>query len=487
MVHSLSEGLQNEAVCHAIFDVLSDADLFLDTSFYFHHFRIFQKIYKLAIAKAKEQRKFKAVHQLLIAKAFGEIIWYDGATLALLKEAEEIEKQNPLLPSEVVMGKRMCYHGIHLLSHKAAAKGGKMIETGVSLLSSENTVLKVLCSQILALITPHAEKFSYYRNIVLTECADRPSLYAFFKAIQGVDCADEKKDENPKASSQPLILPLALLINHIVECYDMKEVMFKLGLPVSMLLKKVEAEALNDRLYLPLLFLVESTLAEVKIKQESPAELQVALNIFIGGYGRLNPDTAARYYNIGLILCRQKNYDAASTCHYEALDIRLTLYGLNHADTAESYYQIGYTQLGKRDYESALQSFEKALDIRKNIHGKTHPDVSTACHQVGFTKCCLKDYDLAVHWLQQALDIRVALYGKEHPASAESYFSIAECECEMQDYDSALESCRQSLGIRLKLFGQENEATSESYDQLELIRSLKKVCESSLELQSENS
>ena len=120
--------------------------------------------------------------------------------MALLKEAEEIEKQNPLLPSKVAMGKRMCYHSIHLLHHKATAKGGDIIETGISLLSFENTVLKVLCSQILALITPHAEKSFYYRNIVLAECANSPSLYAFFKAIQEDDCADGNENENPKVN-----------------------------------------------------------------------------------------------------------------------------------------------------------------------------------------------------------------------------------------------------------------------------------------------
>ncbi|CAB3987867.1 Nephrocystin-3 [Paramuricea clavata] len=448
MVHSLSEGLQNETVCYAIFDVLSDADLFLDTIFYFQHERIFQEIYKLAIAKAKEQRKFKGVHQLLIAKAFAQITWDYGATLALLKEAEEIEKQNPLLPSEVAMRKRMCYHGIQLLSHRATAKGSKMIETGVSLLSSENTVLKVLCSHILALITRHEQKSSYYRNIVLTECANRPSLYAFFQAIQENDCANESGDENPKALSQPLILPFALLINDIVECYDMKE---------------------------------------IKIEQESPAAMQLDLNNFIGEYGRLNPDTAARYHNVGLILGSQKNYYAALTYHYQALDIRLKLYGLNHADTASSYFQIGRAQFEKKDYKSALQSLEQVLDVRKNLYGKIHPDISIACSHVGVTKYRLKEYDSAMHWHQQALNIRVALYGKEHPAVATSYYCIAECQCEMQDYDSALESCQQALDIRIGLFGQDSGATSESYDHLEFIRSLKKVCESSLELQSKKS
>jgi tetratricopeptide (TPR) repeat protein len=483
MEHSLREGLQNDSVCDAIFDVLSDADLFLDTVFYFHHFRIFQEIYELAIGKANEKRKFKAVHQLLIAKAFGEITWDYGATLPLLKQAEEIEKQNPLLISEVAMGKRMCYHGIHLLRYKATAKGGEIIETGISLLSSENTVLKVLCSQILALITPHTEKSPYCRNIVSTECAKRPSLGAFFKAIQG-DCADEKENENSKASSQPLISALALLINSIAYDYDMKEVIYKLGLPISQLQKKVEAEAQNDRLYLPLLFIVENTLAKVKIKPESATAMQLALDNFIGEYSRLNLDTAERYYNIGLMLCRQKNYDAALMCHYEGLDIRLKLYGHNHADTAYSYYGIGNTQYLKKDYDSALQSFKQTLHIRQNIHGKINTDVYRPCFWIGETKYRLKEYDSAMYWHQQAIDICETLYGKEHPASATSYYKIAASQCEMQDYDSALKSCQQALGIRLKLFGQESEATSNSYDQMERIQlSQLKVNGSSLEVQ----
>jgi tetratricopeptide (TPR) repeat protein len=398
MVHSLSEGLQNEAVCDAVFDVLSDADLFLDTVFYIHHAQIFHEIYKSAIAKAKEQCKFKAVHQLLIAKAFAEITWNYGATLPLIKQSEEIEKQNPLLTSEVAIGKRMCYYGIHLLIHRAIAKGGAVIETGISLLSSESTVLKVLCSQILALITPRTEKSFYYRNIVLTECANRPSMDVFFEAIQEGDCADEKEDENPKALSQPLISTLALLINSIAFDYDMKEVMYKLCLLISQLRKKVESEAQCDRLYLPLLFIVENTLARVKIEQESPSAIQLALNNFTGEYGRLNLDTAVRYYNnIGLILCRQKNYDATLTCHYEAQDIRLELYGHNHADTANSYYGIGETQFKNKHYDSALQLFEQALDIRQNLHGEINSDVALVCYQIGVTKYFLKEYDSAVH------------------------------------------------------------------------------------------
>jgi hypothetical protein len=80
----------------------------------------------------------------------------------------------------------MCYHGIHLLISRAATKGGEILETGISLSNSENTVLKVLSSQVLALSTSSSQRKVFllnYRNIVLIECANRPSLCAFFKAV----------------------------------------------------------------------------------------------------------------------------------------------------------------------------------------------------------------------------------------------------------------------------------------------------------------
>jgi tetratricopeptide (TPR) repeat protein len=178
-----------------------------------------------------------------------------------------------------------------------------------------------------------------------------------------------------ESANGSLILPLALLINNTAECYDMKEVMFKLGLPVSKLLKEVEAEARNDRLYLPLLFLVQNTLANVKIKQESPAALQLALGNFIGEYGRLNPDTAARYYNIGLILYEQDNYDAASTCHCQALDIRLMLYGLNHADSSQipprAITRLDVPNLGKEITSQHCNRSRKHLISEKIFRGKS--------------------------------------------------------------------------------------------------------------------
>ena len=88
----------------------------------------------------------------------------------------------------------------------------------------------------------------------------------------------------------------------------------------------------------------------VKIKQESPTALQLALDNFIEENGRLSPDTAVKYYYIGTTLYRQNNYDASLRSHYEALDIRLKLYGHN-LDTAESYHEIGHTQFAKKDYK----------------------------------------------------------------------------------------------------------------------------------------
>jgi hypothetical protein len=106
-------------------------------------------------------------------------------------------------------------------------------------------------------------------------------LYAFFKAIQEDDCTDEKENENPKAKSEPLILELGLLINFIADENDMKEVRHKLGLSISKLRKEVEVEAQNDRLYRPLLLLVENAVERVKIKKECPTVLHCCSSFLI--------------------------------------------------------------------------------------------------------------------------------------------------------------------------------------------------------------
>ncbi|CAB3984082.1 Hypothetical predicted protein, partial [Paramuricea clavata] len=189
MVHSLSKGLQNKAVCDTLFDVLSDADLFLDTIFYFERGWMFDNIYNIAIVKAKEQRRFKAVHQLLIGKAVAEITWYSGVTLALLKEAEEIEKQNPLLISEVVMGKRMCYLELTrwfeisvLFSHIPLGN------TYILLPQVQSTTAQETCAgRFYFLISENSSERKYLENIFFFPGINSKNLHAsakYFKRLQ---------------------------------------------------------------------------------------------------------------------------------------------------------------------------------------------------------------------------------------------------------------------------------------------------------------
>ena len=194
--YSLLEGISCEAIWDAIFDVLSTADLFFDTIMYFQHQQLFYEIYHSAITKAKEKQNDIATHKLLLGKAFGEIIWGD---MKFLKEAEEIEKQNPSLISGEAKGKRMCYSGIHLLINSSTNAGSEILERGISMMSSENTILKALSYQILALyfkFTDDLVKSNKFHELAITECKNRNDLHCFFLTIKEPPCTEEKKRQN---------------------------------------------------------------------------------------------------------------------------------------------------------------------------------------------------------------------------------------------------------------------------------------------------
>ena len=143
-----AEGISCETVCDAIFHVLSTSDLFFDTILYFEGGHFFYTIYDSAITKAKQQHNVVATHKLLLGRAFGEITW---GSMRFLKEAEEIEKDNPLLISDEAKGKRMCYHGIYLLLNSSTNAGIEILGKGIPMMSCENTTLKTPSYQILAL------------------------------------------------------------------------------------------------------------------------------------------------------------------------------------------------------------------------------------------------------------------------------------------------------------------------------------------------
>ena len=488
-----AEGISCETVCDAIFHVLSTSDLFFDTIVYFQGGYIFDDIYDSAIAKAKQQHNVCATHKLLLGKAFSQITW---GSMRFLKEAEKIEKENLLLICGEAKGKRMCYHGIYLFLNSSTNAGIEILEKGISMMSCENTVLKILSYQILAVhfqFTKDLVKSVKFHELAITECKNRKDLHIFSLGLKEFRCTEEKKDEVPDSHSQPLILAFTLVLSCLATKYNMSNVIQRFFVMVSHMENEIEVKVKCDSLYFPLYCNICSTLAELekqeaRLSQKSALDItqekyeltqykmknyksvmqsyQKALTISLNLYGEEHPDTARSYHNIGEKQCEMKEYVSALQSHQQALNIRLKLHGDEHPDTARSYYSIGITQYEMKEYVSALQSHQQALNIRLKLHGDEHPDTSDSYHNIGVTQHQMKEYPSALQSHQQELNIRLKLHGDEHPDTADSYYSIGITQYKMNEYVSALQSHQQALNIRLKLHGDEHLDTARCYDDI---------------------
>ena len=440
--HSLIEGISCEIVCDAIFQVLSTADLFLDTIFYFQNQQYFRDIYDSAITKAKQKYNSVAIHNLLVCKAFSEIWWSN----TFLKQAEEIEKENPSLISGEAKGKRMCYYGTYLLINSSTNTGSEILERGIAMMSCENTTLKALCYQILALyfkFTKDLANSVKFHELAITECKNRKDLHIFSLALKDVekDVTEEEEDEIPDSHSQPLIMAFTLLVSRLAKKYHMENIIQRLVVIVSDMVNEIEIKAKYDYYsYLALFNNMCSTLAELQKQPEACRSLQRVHELILEEYGDEHPNTANSYFSIGQTQYRIKDYDSALNSFQQALNIILKLYEDNKDEhTHKSYFMIGLTQNRMNDYDSALKSHQQALNIRLKLLGDEHPHTADSYCWVGITQHEMKDYDSAMKSQQKSLNIRLKLHGDEHPGTVKSYDRIRATQCAMKAYESALQ------------------------------------------------
>ena len=307
-----AEGISCETVCDAIFQVLSTSDLFFDTIVYFQGGHFFFDIYDSAITKAKRQHNVVATHKLLLGRAFGEITW---GSIRFLKEAEKIEKENPSLISSEAKGKRMCYQGIYLLLNSSTNAGIEILEKGISMMSCENTVLKTLSYQILALYFKFIKdlvKSVKFQKLAITECKNRKNLHIFFFAVKDICCTEEKKDKEPDSHSQPFILAFTLILSCLAKKYNMSNIIQRFFVMVCHMENEIEVKAKCDSLYFPLYYNICSTLVQLA-RQEADLSQKLA------------HDTTQEKY--GLTQYKMKNYKSAVQSCQKAITISLNLYG----------------------------------------------------------------------------------------------------------------------------------------------------------------
>ena len=527
IVQSLLDGCSHSEVADKVFEVLTEADLFLDALFYLQG-EIALKIYDSAIDAAIKLEATGFCCRLLASKAFGDAYWGgEGTAKHLLSKAKEIRLSTPALSSEE-KGKNLCYSGIcQLVSGK--------IDIGINCLQEallgldktlEQVILKLFVFQVLAVYYKFLNDLSrsaHYYNKAIQQCKEVGDMQLLIIPPMVDREGKTIKETRPHTKTdilhnQPLKSILNLLLYQTTKSlcdnedkeyfsYNMLRILeeTQTQFPISVGLfnfhrfavaisvrfneikdpgklyqtkisyHKASIEKCRDSVDLQEVHkdaLVKCYLDlgdlhfNKKNYQEALHVYHRALDITLKHFGEEHTRTADSYHQIGMTQYQLGDYTASLQSHQNALDVRKKLFGEEHAGTAGSYHEIGVTQYQLGEYTSALQSHQYALDVRRKLFGEEHAKTAGSYHVIGVTQYQLGDYTSALQSHLHALDVRRKLFGEEHARTAGSYHEIGVTQYQLGDYTSALQSHQYALGVRRKLFGEEHARTAGSYHEI---------------------
>ncbi|KAL9973817.1 hypothetical protein ACROYT_G020320 [Oculina patagonica] len=489
IVQSLIDGCLDSMTADRTFDILTKAELFLDSLYWSEGAKIDQ-ILDSALIAVNQAGKNVFYRRLLNSRAFTEVTWgAKGKTKKLLSESKELQDSTSF-DCDGEKGKHLCYFGIYQLVIGKTEDGMKVLFDALSSMnaSPEHTILRLIIFQIFSIYyqskTDIVSSSKFYMK-ALKECRDAndPCLLV----IPTTEATTKKGGEPStpeiwKANcliNQPLEIEVIDLVSKAVKQFSNSATNQFFGNLVLNILKDSESVLQTSKpgwftFHRNAVRLLKSfrkyeadaiTLTEERISfhQKALQQSKKGKENNVGSPEQHEEALAQNYCDLGLIQHKRDNYSEALESHKCALDIRRKVFSEQHPQTADSYHSVGVIQYSLSNYTSALESAKRALDIRRKLFGEQHPQTADSYHSVGVTQHSLGDYTSALDSDKRALDIRRKLFGEEHSETADSYYSVGVTQHSLGDYTTALDSAKRALDIRRKVFGEDHSGTADSY------------------------
>ncbi|KAL9973819.1 hypothetical protein ACROYT_G020322 [Oculina patagonica] len=489
IVQSLIDGCLDSMTADRTFDILTKAELFLDSLYWSEGAKIDQ-ILDSALKVANQSGKNVFYRRLLNSRAFPEVTWgVSGKTKKLLSESKELQVSTSS-DCDGEKGKNLCYFGIYQLVIGKTEDGMKILQEALSSMNttSEHKILRLIIFQIFATYyqskndTVSSSKFYMKAAKECRDANDTCLLVVPTTEATRKKGGEQSTPENWKANpliNQPLEIEVICLVSKAVMNFSTSATNQCFGNLVLSILKDSDSALQTSKpgwfnFYRNAVHVLNSfsiyevdaiTLTEERISFHQKALQQsMKRKENIAGIPKQHEEALAQNcFDLGVIQHNRGNYSEALESKKRALDIRQKLFGEEHSQTADSYHTVGITQHSLGDYTSALESAKCALDIRRKMFGEEHPKTAGSYHSVGVTQHSLGDYTSALESKKLALNIRWKLFGEDHPQTADSYHQVGVTQHSLGDYNSALESDKRALDIRRKMFGEQHSQSADSY------------------------
>ena len=489
IVQSLVDGCSYSETADRVFDVLDNAEIFLDSIFWTHSSATcpFDLIYDSALKAASRYGNTVYYGRLLVSKSFGQLMWgVKGRSLKLLREVDEIRQAaTPCTRDE--KAKYLCYFGMYHLVTREIESGVKCLQEALPLMSNspEHRILRLVIFQIFALYWQVEKNRSHSRQFygkALLESMAIGDIQLLVIPSSEMETANETKGRKiPNRCPDTLCnKPMEVqIIYHVLQASQhlpvigtnksLQDIVLKIRDDVEAALPCGETGLFSfHRVVVATLLNVFS---KCKEKGNLPAHSQTSREQKQQEEsGNSKHETAKEYYSASSGKnCKDPDNVKNKQCilvssgalqsRQRATDIAIERFGAEHPNTADSYHTLGITQHLLGDFTSALRSLQKALNIRQVVLGNDHLGTADIYRSLGATHYQLGDFSAALQCRQQALDIRRKDLGEEHASLVEGYIELSCTQFALGDFSSAVESNKRALEVCIKMFGEEDPRT----------------------------
>ncbi len=170
--------------------------------------------------------------------------------------------------------------------------------------------------------------------------------------------------------------------------------------------------------------------------------------------------------SLGAVFFRQAEFDQATLCFEQALQLREAALGPDHPTVAASLNDLGavFRQRGK--YEQAIAHHQRALQIKERALGPDHPSVATSLGNLAYVLHDQGDFEQAKTYLLRALDIQTSALGLDHPAVATTLNGLGGVLGRLGEYEAAKASFERALRMKESALGPDHLEVAQSLSNL---------------------
>ena len=485
IVQSLVDGCSYPETADRVFDLLDNAEIFLDSIFWTHSSATcpFDLIYDSALKAASRYGNTVYYGRLLVSKSFGQLMWGEkGRSLKLLREVDEIRQAaTPCTRDE--KAKYLCYLGMYHLVTREIESGVECLQEALPLMSNspEHRILRLVIFQIFALYwqveknRSHSRQFYVKALLESMAIGDRQLLVI---PSSEMETANETKGRKTPSRCADTLRnrPLELqIIYHVLQASQhlpligtnksLQDIVLKVRDDIEAALPCGETGLFNfHRVVVAVLLNVFSKCKEKENLAHSQTSREQKPQEKSGNskheteeeyYSASSNNNCKDSYNVKNKQCNLVSSGALQSSQ-RATDIAIERFGAEHPNTADSYHTLGITQHQLGDLTSALRSLQKALNIRQVVLGNDHLGTADIYRSLWATYHWLGDFSAALQCRQQALDIRRKVLGEEHASLVEGYMELGYTQLALGDFSSVVESNQRALEVCIKMFGEED-------------------------------